>query len=84
MKINQDYPVLPSGHNTMDNRQGYLLYMDDGRALDPDEMKLLGDRDVVWLLKITSFRIHATCNAMPICFAASSISMPSRDFPLRR
>ena len=54
MKINQDYPVLPSGHNTMDNRQGYLLYMDDGRALDPDEMKLLGDRDGVFPRRLAS------------------------------
>ena len=48
MKINQDYPVLPSEHNTMDARQGYLLYMDDGRNLNPDEMKLMGDRNGVF------------------------------------
>lgn len=48
MKINQDYPVVPNQHNTMDPRQGYLLYMDDGRSLDPDEMKLLGDRNGVF------------------------------------
>ena len=54
MKINQDYPVSPSGHNTMDRRQGYLLYMDDGRTLDPDEMKLLGDRDGVFPRRLAS------------------------------
>ena len=54
MKINHDYPVVPSPHNTMDSRQGYLLYMDDGRALDPDEMKLLGDRDGVFPRRLAS------------------------------
>lgn len=48
MKINNDYPVSPSVYNTMDERQSYLLYMDDGRQLDPDEMKLLGDRSGVF------------------------------------
>ena len=54
MKINQDYPVVPNQHNTMDPRQGYLLYMDDGRALNPDEMKLLGDRDGVFPRRMAS------------------------------
>ena len=54
MKINQDYPVVPSQHNTMDPRQGYLLYMDDGRALNPDEMKLLGDRNGVFPRRLAS------------------------------
>ena len=54
MKINQDYPVVPNQHNTMDPRQGYLLYMDDGRALNPDEMKLLGDRNGVFPRRLAS------------------------------
>jgi len=48
MKINNDYPVSPRNTNTMDERQGYLLYMDDGRQLDPDEMKFLGERNNVY------------------------------------
>lgn len=48
MKINHDYPVSPSKYNQMDPRQGYLLYMDDGKNLDADEMKLLGDRNDVF------------------------------------
>lgn len=48
MKINNDYPVSPNSTNTMDPRQGYLLYMDDGRNLDPDEMKFLGERNNVY------------------------------------
>ncbi len=48
MKINHDYPVSPSRYNKMDERQGYLLYMDDGKQVDPDEMKLLGNRDGVF------------------------------------
>lgn len=48
MKINHDYPVSPSKYNKMDERQGYLLYMDDGRQLDADEMKLTGDRNGVF------------------------------------
>lgn len=44
MKINQDYPVLSSKYNNQDPRQDYVLYMDDGKAVDPDEMKLLGAR----------------------------------------
>lgn len=54
MKINQDYPVVPNQYNTMDPRQGYLLYMDDGRALNPDEMKLLGDRNGVFPRRLAS------------------------------
>lgn len=48
MKINHDYPVSPNKFNNMDPRQGYLLYMDDGKNLDADEMKLLGDRNGVF------------------------------------
>lgn len=48
MKINQDYPVLSSRYNTQDPRQDYVLYMDDGKAVDPDEMKLLGARGGVF------------------------------------
>lgn len=54
MKINHDYPVSPSRYNTMDERQGYLLYMDDNSTLDPDEMKLLGDRDGVFPRRLAS------------------------------
>lgn len=48
MKINQDYPVLPSKYNNLDPRKASLLYMDDGHEVDEDEMKLLGDRDNVY------------------------------------
>lgn len=48
MKINQGYPVSPSQYNNMDPRQSYLLYMDDGRQVDADEMKLLDDRNGVF------------------------------------
>lgn len=48
MKINQDYPVSPNKYNTMDERQGYLLYMEQDTKTDPDEMKLLGDRGGVF------------------------------------
>lgn len=48
MKINHDYPVSPSKTNKMDPRQNYLLYMDDGKQVDADEMKLLGDRKGVF------------------------------------
>ena len=48
MKINQDYPVLSSKHNDLDPRKDYLLYMDDGKSSNPDEMKLLGNRDGVF------------------------------------
>ena len=48
MKINHDYCVLSNKTNTQDPRKDYMLYMDDGKALDPDEMKLLGDRNDVF------------------------------------
>ena len=54
MKINQDYPVLSSKHNNLDPRKDYLLYMDDGRELNPDEMKLLGDRNGVFPRRLAS------------------------------
>lgn len=54
MKINQDYPVSPSQYNTMDQRQSYLLYMDDGKQVDADEMKLLGDRNGVFPRRLAS------------------------------
>lgn len=54
MKINHDYPVSPSRYNDMDERQGYLLYMDERSKLDPDEMKLLGDRDGVFPRRLAS------------------------------
>ena len=59
MKINQDYPVSPNKYNTMDERQGYLLYMEkdangQNATYDPDEMKLLGDRNGVFPRKLAT------------------------------
>jgi glucosylceramidase len=48
MKINQDYPVLSSKYNDQDAKKDYLLYEDDGVENDPDEMKLMGNRDGVF------------------------------------
>lgn len=48
MKINHDYCVLSSKYNRQDPAKDYLLYMDNSNELDPDEMKLLGDRDGVF------------------------------------
>lgn len=48
MKINHEYCVLSSKYNNQDPGKDYLLYMDDGRSNDPDEMKLLGDRNGVF------------------------------------
>jgi len=51
MKINNDYCVLSSKYNNQDPRKDYLLYADDtstGKTVDPDEMKLLGDRSGVF------------------------------------
>lgn len=45
MKINQDYCVLSSPYNKQSKEKDYLLY--DG-AVDPDEMKLMGDRNGVF------------------------------------
>lgn len=47
MKINNDYCVLSSKYNTQDPKKDYMLYMDNG-SVDPDEMKLLGDRSGVY------------------------------------
>ena len=38
MKINHEYCVLSSKYNKQDPAKDYLLYMDDGQELDPDEM----------------------------------------------
>ena len=54
MKINHEYCVLSSKYNKQDPAKDYLLYMDDGRNLDPDEMKLLGDRDGVFPKRLAS------------------------------
>jgi len=43
MKINNDYPVVSSSHNTADNRIDYLLY-GSVEGIDEDEMKFLGER----------------------------------------
>lgn len=53
MKINHDYCVLSSQYNQQDPRKDYLLYAtpqgtSQGGAVDPDEMKLLGDRNGVF------------------------------------
>ena len=45
MKINQDYCVLSSPYNTQPKEKDYLLY--DG-VVDPDEMKLMGERNGVF------------------------------------
>ncbi|MBO4849606.1 MAG: beta-glycosidase [Prevotella sp.] len=54
MKINHDYPVSPNRYNKMDARQAYLLYMENDTQVDPDEMKLLGERDGVFPRKLAS------------------------------
>lgn len=54
MKINNDYPVQPTPTNKMDERQAYLLFMDDGRDRDPDEMMLLGERNGVFPKRLAS------------------------------
>lgn len=48
MKINHDYCVLSSKYNHQSPAKDYLLYMDNSKELDPDEMKLLGNRDGVF------------------------------------
>ncbi|MCR5313748.1 MAG: beta-glycosidase [Bacteroidaceae bacterium] len=54
MKINNDYPVSPSQYNTMDQRQSYLLYMNNKTEIDPDEMKLTGTRNGVFPRRLAS------------------------------
>ena len=44
MKITGDYPVLSSKFNKMDPALDYLLYGNIGGKVDPDEMKLTGER----------------------------------------
>lgn len=48
MKINQNYSVLSSRYNNQDPKQDYLLYMDDGKHVNPDEMQLTGERTGVF------------------------------------
>lgn len=58
MKINNEYCVLSNKYNTQDPRKDYLLYTKpedmgkeescEGSKLNPDEMKLLGDRNGVF------------------------------------
>ncbi|MBO4662908.1 MAG: beta-glycosidase [Bacteroidaceae bacterium] len=48
MKINNDYPVLSNRFNKQSPDKDYLLYMSDKEKVDPDEMKLLGDRSGVY------------------------------------
>lgn len=47
MKINRDYPVVSSRHNTMDPRKDYLLF-GNAEGIDEDEMKFLGERNGVF------------------------------------
>lgn len=54
MKINHEYCVLSSQYNNQDPAKDYLLYMDDGQNLDPDEMMLLGERDGVFPKRLAS------------------------------
>lgn len=44
MKINQDYPVMPSPSNSADIRQEYLLFGTIG-DLDPTEVEMAGTRE---------------------------------------
>ena len=44
MKINGDYPVLSSKFNQMPEKMNYILYGNVGGDVDPDEMKLMGER----------------------------------------
>lgn len=53
MKINHDYCVLSSKYNTQDPKKDYMLYMGNGKV-DPDEMKLLGDRMGVYPKRLAS------------------------------
>ena len=53
MKINQDYCVVSSPYNTQPKEKDYLLY-DDAKAVDPDEMKLLGERNGVFPRRLTT------------------------------
>lgn len=48
MKINHDYPVLSSRYNTMPKEKDAMLYDTTDATIDPDEMKLLGDRNGVF------------------------------------
>ena len=51
MKINHDYPVLSSRYNRQPKEKDALLYagsVTSDTAIDPDEMKLLGDRNGVF------------------------------------
>ncbi len=53
MKINHDYPVLSSQYNQLDPRKDYLLYSSI-ETVNPDEMKLLGDRHGVFPRKLAT------------------------------
>ena len=44
MKITGDYPVLSSPFNNMPKQMDYILYGNVGGKVDPDEMKLTGER----------------------------------------
>jgi len=59
MKINNDYCVLSSPHNMQPKEKDYLLYEGStaggaSAAIDPDEMKLLGDRSGVFPRRLAS------------------------------
>ena len=53
MKINQDYPVLSSQWNKQPKEKDYLLYGGSDKV-DPDEMKLLGERNDVFPRKLAT------------------------------
>lgn len=54
MKINGDYPVLSSKYNNLSPMTDYLLHGKNGGEVDPDEMKLTGERKGKFPKKITT------------------------------
>lgn len=48
MKINHDYPVVSSQYNNQPKEKDYMLYGAVDAPIDPDEVKLLGDRNGVY------------------------------------
>ena len=57
MKINHEYCVSSSKYNNQDSRLDYLLYagsQNDDANIDPDEMKLLGERNGVFPRKLAT------------------------------
>ena len=54
MKINNDYPVVSSPYNKQPKEKDYLLYREQSTKVDPEEMKLLGDRNGVFPRRLAS------------------------------